>query len=100
MANGVGFEGSNDLMYGFGDVRDLEIFRVGGDRPMIISAWRFTPEELEVVKETGIVWVQIMGTGMPPIGISGTALVEVDGRPSRAEPVMPHVPARKEKPDV
>lgn len=100
MAVGVDFEGANGLRYGYGDIRDLPVFVVNeGDDQRVISAWRLTPEELEVVKETGVIWVQIVGVNMPPIGISGTALVHVNGEPSRAEPIMPHVPARKENPD-
>ena len=89
MANAVGFDGSNDLLLApkGEDCRDLQIFR---DSEKVISCWRLTDEELEVVKETGIIWFYCMGRTHPPIYISGEALVlSDDGQPSKAEPYIP-----------
>lgn len=96
MADPVGFEGSNAIMYGFGNVRDLQVFKTNPavETPQIVSAWRLSQEEIDEIVRTGIIWASIYSTGMPPIYISGKALVLVNGVPSRAEPVIPHKPAR------
>lgn len=51
---------------------DLPIARsymeIEGDKvPCAVSCWKLSPEELERVKETGQIWVAVMGVGMPPI---------------------------------
>lgn len=90
MGTPVGFEGANQVFQappGDDNCRDLETF-TNGD--VVISAWRLSDEELEQVKETGVVWVSVhMGGRTPPIYVSGTALVTNNGKPSRAEPVTP-----------
>lgn len=35
--------------------------------PFLVSKWKMSPEELEKVKETGEIWIGIMGEGMPSI---------------------------------
>ena len=35
----------------------------------IISAWEITPEELEKVKETGIIYLSVVGTQIPPVAL-------------------------------
>lgn len=89
MATPVGFEGSNGIAEGFDDVRDLQIFAVPGPPPQIISAWRLSPEEIARINETGVVWLSVYSTAIPPFAVSGTELVHIDGRPSRAEPILP-----------
>lgn len=37
--------------------------------PCIISCWKVTPEDLERIKETGEVWLSIVGSGMPPVSV-------------------------------
>jgi hypothetical protein len=91
MANPVGFEGARavaDAAPGDEDkVRPLPIFM---DDHQIISCWRLTPEELARIAETGVVWLSVTNVGiLPPVFVSGTALVEIDGRPSIAEPYIP-----------
>mgnify|MGYP001561571871 CR=1 FL=1 len=39
--------------------------------PVVISCWKFTKEELEIMQKTGKVWLIIRGTTMPPASISG-----------------------------
>lgn len=39
--------------------------------PNIISCWKLTEEELKTVNETGVVWLTIVGNGMPPVSVSG-----------------------------
>lgn len=93
MGEAVGFKGSNAIMYGFGDVRDLQVFRLRPkdvNGPQVISCWRLTPEELAEVARTGVVWLSVIQDGQPPVYVSGTALVTVDGKPSEAEPIIPH----------
>lgn len=91
MAEGVGFEGANHLLKApkeqESSVYDLPIFR---DQVGIISCWRLSDEELEEVKRTGVVWLQVLGPTHYPLIISGRALVEITEnggkRPSKAEP--------------
>ena len=38
----------------------------GGCASQVITCWRLRPEELEQVKKTGVVWLYISGSAMPP----------------------------------
>lgn len=95
MANPVGFAGARgvaDAAPGDEDkVRPLPMFM---DYRQIISCWRLTERELAEVAKTGVVWLSLTNIGViPPVYVSGKALVEVDGEPSTAEPYFP--PPRK-----
>lgn len=35
----------------------------------IISCWEVTPEDLERIKETGVIWLSVSGAGQPPVYI-------------------------------
>ena len=35
----------------------------------IITAWEITPEELQKVKETGIIYLSVVGTQIPPVAL-------------------------------
>ena len=88
MADPVGFEGANFVFKApenMPDCGDLEVFR---DGEVIVSCWRLTDEEFQEILETGVVWLSVWGQGTPPVAVSGKALVEIDGRPARAEPVL------------
>jgi len=88
MANPVGFEGANLILKappGDNECRDLEAYR---DDRGVTSCWRLTDEELKRVNETGVVWFWVQGPTHPPISVSGTALVHMHGKPSRAEPYI------------
>lgn len=56
---------------------DLEVWRgnvplPGGQiYPAIISCWRLSPEELAEVNKTGVVWLEIISNGMPPVSLNG-----------------------------
>lgn len=79
MANAVGFEGANDkLLAPKGDesCRDLEMFRTESG---VMSCWRLTEEELKRV---------IAGRTHPPVFISGTDVLTIDGKPVKAEPYI------------
>ena len=95
MAVAVGFEGANTVFQApkgkEETVHDLECFQPA-DKSQIVSCWRLSKEEIEQVNQTGVVWLRIMGNGMPPVYVSGEALVLVEGRPARAEPVIPRRP--------
>ena len=87
MTEGVGFEGANTVFYGDGKtVRDLAVF---ADGQQIISAWRLTPAEIAEVQRTGVVWLSVLGTTLPPVLVSIEPLVTVDGRAPVVEPVIP-----------
>ena len=94
MAVGVGFEGANVVYQapeGSTDCVDLETFVHGGK---IVSCWRLDKEELAHIAETGVVWVSVDGGALPPMYISGTALVMVGDRPAKAQPVLPTRPIK------
>lgn len=99
MAQPVGFEGVNAVYRAPpGQTQeqclDLQLFRDEEGR-QLISCWRLTPEELILVQKTGVVWLSITGLNMPPVLVSGTALVNIDGRPAQAEPALPLAPRTK-----
>ncbi len=37
--------------------------------PCIISCWRLSKEDLEDIQRTGVVWLNIIGHGMPPVSV-------------------------------
>lgn len=37
--------------------------------PAIISCWRLSHEDLQEIQRTGIVWLSITGTAMPPVSV-------------------------------
>ncbi len=37
--------------------------------PVIISCWKLSKEDLDTIKETGAIWLQIVGRGMPPVSL-------------------------------
>lgn len=39
------------------------------DTPVIISCWKLSKEDLEDINQTGEIWLQIVGNGMPPVSI-------------------------------
>lgn len=89
MATPVGFEGANTLVSGeLAGCRDLEAYVKDGQ---FISCWRLSPEELETIAATGVVWLSILALQTPPSFVSGHALVEIAGKPSKAEPIIPKV---------
>lgn len=38
-------------------------------KPVIISCWQLTPEDMVKIQETGVVWLTIVGHGMPPVSV-------------------------------
>lgn len=97
MANPVGFDGANEMYLAPPDspqneYGDLPAFV---DNTQVISCWRLTEKELEEVRSTGVVWLSVKGHLVPPLLVSGKALVELDGVPSRAEPYIPPAPRTK-----
>lgn len=90
MANAVGFQGADFTFAapkGSEDrVHDLHVAKFDDHT---VSCWRLTPEELEQVQKTGVVWLQIMGHGMYPVYVSGVPLHTVGGEEPTAEPFIP-----------
>lgn len=39
--------------------------------PVLISCWKLSPEEIEEVTRTGVVYLQICGVGMSPVSVYG-----------------------------
>ena len=100
MADPVGFEGANGIMMRPPDMtpeecRDLTVWR---DGKQIISCWRLTEDELKTVRETGVVWLSILGNAMPPVCIAGKDMLQIHGREPKAEPaIAPPVLTRQAK---
>jgi hypothetical protein len=46
-----------------------EIDEQGATTPTIISCWKLSKEDLEEIQRTGVVWLSISGTGMPPVSV-------------------------------
>ena len=76
MAKPVGFEGANKVWRAPPDMEncvDLETFTDGKN---VVSCWRFSDEELVEIARTGVCWINVSSAGgLPPICISGTALI-------------------------
>ena len=46
----------------------------------VITAWEISPEELERLKETGIIYLSIVGMGVPPVLLTvDNPMIEGDG---------------------
>ena len=50
----------------------------------VITAWEMTPEELKEINETGIVYLSIVGTSVPPVLLSSGCPILVND-PDEAE---------------
>jgi hypothetical protein len=37
--------------------------------PTIISCWKLSKEDLEEIQRTGVIYLSISGTGMPPVSL-------------------------------
>lgn len=98
MALPVGFEGANFVMLAPASMTpdecsDLPVFR---DPQQIISCWRLSPDEIETINATGVIWLAIIGPGMPPVRVAATGIIQTDGRDPIAEPVMPRAQRKPE----
>lgn len=77
MAEPIEFEGFNaELVKQGEECSSLPIARVDGT---CISCWKLTPEELERIKETGVVWLMVWGWAQPPVWIGGDRPFTIDG---------------------
>jgi hypothetical protein len=57
--------------WGGPDFFDLPVVHsVQGDKPVMVTAWELTAEEVEQVQRHGRIWLGIMGTVHPPIWLS------------------------------
>jgi len=50
------------------DVLPLHVRRGDG---CLISCWKLTAEEVAEILRTGVVWLSVLGRGLPPVMISG-----------------------------
>ena len=55
------------------EVFPLSVWRgaAADGKPIVVSCWKPTPEELEEINRTGRIWVVILGYTMPPIAPLG-----------------------------
>jgi hypothetical protein len=99
MASPVGFVGSNNIYLAPEETSQEECcdLPVYVDEMQTISCWRLSKEELEEVNRTGVVWLSILSHVIYPQKVSGTALVLINGRPSKAEPILPKAPRKVEQ---
>lgn len=74
MATSVDFQGTNTrLLGGADDVEDMTVFRNG---KCVVSCWQLTPEELEEVKRTGMVWLSVFsGPTSPPVCVGSEEII-------------------------
>lgn len=54
---------------GTGDLPIARSLMPIGDQevPCIISCWKLSPEELDLIQQTGKIWISVMGMSSPPI---------------------------------
>lgn len=80
MAQGIEFPEANTVLRAptpedaaAGTVYDLHVHRYRDldGNPNVISCWKLSPEELEEVARTGVVWFNSWGNTHPPISIFG-----------------------------
>jgi hypothetical protein len=50
---------------------DLPVWKgsLGVGTPGIISCWKFAKEDLEEINRTGVIYLSIVGSGMPPVSL-------------------------------
>lgn len=41
----------------------------GNTAPTIISCWKLSKEDLEEIQKTGVIWLSISNTGVPPVSL-------------------------------
>lgn len=59
------FPGSNCTYEGDGDsVADLDVFR---NQTGLVSCWRLSPEEIEEINRTGVLFLMVSGHRLPPV---------------------------------
>lgn len=42
---------------------------IGSTAPAIISCWKLSYEDLQEIQKTGVIWLAITGSGMPPVSL-------------------------------
>src|SRR4051812_40092374 len=98
MAEPRKFSGSNRILGAPSGLESIVIpLHVYGSGKESISCWKLTPEELEVVNESGCIWVSVAsGESQPPIYISGFPLMEArdsEGNLIKYSPDDPNIKA-------
>ena len=94
MADPVDFGGSNATAIApeglEEEVRDMPVF---SDGVQTISCWHLSAQELAIIANTKCVWLSVRAAGMPPVLVSGDAMVQFDGGPSKPEIPLPMAPS-------
>lgn len=80
MAQGIAFDEANTLLQAptpedaaAGTVYGLHVHRYRDldGNPMTLSKWELTPEEIEEVQRTGVIWFNCWGATHPPVLLTG-----------------------------
>lgn len=78
MAKGVDFPEANLTLgapspYEATTVYGLRVCRYADldGRPNVLSKWELTPEEIEEIARTGVVWLNLQGVTHAPVWVSG-----------------------------
>lgn len=53
------------------NISTLPIYRGDNHGMPIISCWKLSPEELEEVQKTGVIWLWVMAPTTYPVSLSG-----------------------------
>lgn len=64
---------------GCGDLPAVKCHDEDGNN-YIVVAWEISPEELQKLQQTGIIYLSVMGVAIPPVNVTVERMVESDGR--------------------
>lgn len=72
MAQPLAFPEANLIFYPPSGMEDdvLPLHVKRGDS-CLISCWKLSAEELSEIQATGVVWLSVLGWGLPPVMVSG-----------------------------
>lgn len=80
MAIPVFFQGSNAVLKAPPGQEDEVIpLPVLSDTTQVVSCWKLSEQEIEYIKEHGVVWLAIAGHTHAPVVIKGEAMVTFEG---------------------
>lgn len=64
------FEGEAPNLNMLGPALEIDDLRTLRTEHAVISAWRLDEEELAKIQRTGIIYLAVLGQGMPPVALS------------------------------
>ena len=41
----------------------------GNTAPAVISCWKLSKEDMEIIQKTGCIWLSVTGNGQPPVSL-------------------------------